>query len=227
MAITLLAGITNLSQIGKSILTATQSKIGDIFIDATHMETIDYSSQITDHPVERAFDVGGGSSISDHIYKSPLMIKITGSITDSPIDVISTAKTIVNLFDGNILNNVVDKYKGKGRNQITAYEVLKDIHSNRLLVDVVNYLDTFSNMAIESLSFPRDNQTGNRLLFQVTLKQVTLAAVKTVVISNNNRNVQDVISNRVKLGTPGTKDPTPTETKGVSAIRGFYNSIRG
>lgn len=214
----MLAKITNLSQISKSYFTNTKSKIGDVILDATHMETIEYSSVITDHPVERGFEAGSGSSISDYIYKDPIKIRMVGSVTDSPIDIIGTAKTVFNIFDGNVLNNIVDQYKGKGRNQITAYEVLTDIYNNRVMVDVVSYLDVFSNMVIESLSFPRDNATGNRLLFEVTLKQITLADVKTISFSNNPLSVQDTISSRINNGSQPTKDPTPSVKEATQSL---------
>jgi hypothetical protein len=226
MAITLLAKISNITGIGKSLLSSSQSKIGELFIDATHMEEIQYSNQITDHPVERGFDSSGGSSISDHVYKNPLRLKLEGSITDTPIDVIGTAKSVLNLFDGNLLNNIKDKFNGKGRKQITAYEILKDIHINRSVVDVVNYWDTFENMVIETLTFPRDNRTGNRLKFEITLKQITLASVKKVDISNNPSDVQDLLGTNNKLGNQETKGPTPTQinsTKSSIFLSGARN----
>jgi hypothetical protein len=175
------------------------------------METIDYTSEITNHPIET------GSSISDHIYLNPLKINMEGSITDTSVDIVGTAKNVIGLFDGNFLNNVTDKFKGKGAKQTAAYQILKDLQATKSLVTVVNYLDTFDNMVIETLSFPRNNQTGNRLLFEITLKQITLATVKTVSISRNPRNVQDMISNKFQLGKQQTTLPTPVEKKAVGS----------
>lgn len=217
MAITLLASLTNLVGTGKKLLFTTQTRIGELFIDGTHMETIDYSSEITNHPVE------GGYSIADHIYRNPLKVKIEGSITDASVDIVGTAKDFVNLFDGNLLNNVIDKFRGKGSKSTAAYELLKDMHVNKAVFTVVNYLDTFDNMVIETLTFPRDNTIGNRLFFEATLKQITLATVRTVNISNNPRGVRDLISNKLETGRQQTKVPSTLEAvKGRSGLSNIF-----
>lgn len=219
MAITLLAKITNLVGSGKKLLFSNHSKIGELFIDGTHMETIDYSSEITNHPIET------GSSISDHIYINPLKVKMEGSITDTSVDIVGTIKDVAGLFDGNLLNNLVDKFKGKGSKSTAAYELLKDLHASKSLVTVVNYLDTFDNMVIETLTFPRDNKVGNRLFFEITLKQITLASVKTVSISRNPRSVQDMVNNKLETGRQQTNTPTPVEAgKTGSALFNMFRS---
>lgn len=221
MAITLLAKISNLAGLGKSLFATDKTKIGEILIDATHMEEIHYSNTITDHPVS-GFGNISGAYVSDHYYRNPLRLKINGSITEDSIDVIGTAQNIIGLLDGNVLNNVVNKYKGKGRNQLTAFKVLNDLCATGTFIDVVCYWDSFSNMVIEDLKFPKDQQTGNRLYFEVSLKQMTLASVKTIVISNNPRSTQDLITNKVKLGAQETTTPTPTqETKARSTTAGW------
>ncbi len=219
MAITLLAKITNLVGSGKKLLFSSQSKIGELFIDGTHLETIEYSNTITNHPIE------SGSSISDHIYTNPIIVKMQGSITDTSVDIIGTIKDVTGLFDGNLLNNVVDKFKGKGSKSTAAYELLKGLSDTKSLVTVVNYLDTFDNMVIENLTFPRDNKVGNRLLFEITLKQITLASVKTVSISRNPRSVQDMVNGKLKTGRQQTTIPTEVESvKTNSALFNMFKS---
>jgi hypothetical protein len=218
MAITLLAKISNLVGVGKKLLFTNQSKIGELFIDGTHLETIDYSSEITNHPIET------GSSISDHIYINPLKVKMEGSITEASVDIIGTVKDIAGLFDGNLLNNAVNKFKGNSTKLTAAYELLKDLHASKSLVTVINYLDTFDNMVIETLTFPRDNKVGNRLFFEITLKQITLASVKTVSISRNPRSVQDMINNKLETGRQQTNAPTPLES--VKTSSALFNMFR-
>jgi hypothetical protein len=219
MAITLLASIANLTSVGKKLLFNTQSKIGDLFIDGTHLETIEYSSEITKHPVE------GGSSVSDHIYINPLQIRMTGSITESSVDIIGTVKDIASLLQGNILNNIIDKFAGVGTKSAIAYQLLKDLHTSKAMVSVVNYLDSFDNMVIETLTFPRDNTTGNRLFFEITLKQITLATVSTVSISKNPRNVRDMLSGKLETGRQQSKVPTNLESsKTTSALKTIFGT---
>lgn len=199
MAISLLAKISNIAGLGKSLFSSNYTQVGDLVLDATYLSIIEYSSVITDHPIQ-SDDYNSTSSVSDHIYLNPLKIKIKGSINASPVDLVSSATGIVNLFRGNLINNFVDEFKGKSKRLVTAYEVLRDLHLNRSIIDVVEYNDVFKNMVIESLNFPRDLETGDRLIFDITLKQISYSLVETVSIFNNPKRTQDLISNKVKLG---------------------------
>jgi hypothetical protein len=217
---TLLADITNLVGVSKRLLISNQSKIGNLFIDATHLENIEYSSVITEHYIE------SGSTVSDHINIRPLQIRMEGSITDSSVDIVGNIKDIMSLFSGNIQSNVTNKLKGKSTKQIMAYELLVGLHANKSPLTIVNYLNTFDNMFIENLIFPRDNTIGNRLFFQITLKQINFATVKTIDILLNSKSVQDMISNKFKTGRQQTIAPTATEqTRGSSAAINLKNNV--
>ena len=64
----------------KSLVTGgSNSRIGDVVIDACLSEVIQYSSSITEHPIEDK------TALSDHIFRQPLTVKIEGYITDTPI----------------------------------------------------------------------------------------------------------------------------------------------
>lgn len=208
MAVTLLASLANIAGIGKSYLNRSQGAIGEVFIDCSHSEIIEYNQTITDHPVEN------GESITDHVYNNPLRVKVQGTITDTPIDIIGTVRNVAGLFNGNVLNNIKETYLGKGRKQTTAYEALKDLATSNATLTLVNYLDTFENMVIESLSFPRDGETGARLYFEATLKQVTFANVALVTISSKTR---DLVNKKVKLGTQTTKEVPTAQMQKVNS----------
>jgi hypothetical protein len=66
-------------------------------------------------------------------------------------------------------------------------------------------------MAIESLTFPRDQETNARLLFQITLKQITYVNVQNVFIAGNRRPTRDLISEKLNFGTQQTNSLTPRE----------------
>jgi hypothetical protein len=219
---TLLAKIANLTGVGKSLLVGDKTQIGEVLIDATHLEEIHYSNVITDHSVS-AFNGLTGSSVSDHCYKNPTKLRVTGSITEDSVNVVGLAATVIDLFNGDVLTNISNKYKGKGRNQIVAYQILTDLYSSGNLIDVVFFWDSFQNMIIEDLKFPKDKNTGNRLYFEAILKQVTFATVKTVSISRNSKPTQDLVSGKIKYGSQETLEPTPTQVqKGIT----FYKSIK-
>lgn len=217
MAISLVASLSNLAGIGKAYLNRSQSAIGEVFIDCSHAEIIEYAQTITDHPVEN------GESITDHIYTNPVRVKVQGSIIDAPVDIFGSVKSVASLFTGgNVLNNIKETYLGKGRKQVTAYEALKDLATLNSVITIVNYWDTFNNMVIESLSFPRDEKTGARLYFEATLKQVTFANVALVTISSRTR---DALNTKTKLGSQPTKAVTVEQKEKVGSF--LFNKAGG
>lgn len=129
---------------------ATTKSIGGIEIDASISEQVDFSNSITDHPIE------GGATVTDHAYENPLMITMECIISNSSL-------------------NSTDQ----GRS-IDAYNQLKLLKSSREPFDVVNALDVYSNMLVESLSFPRRADTSDSLVFTVTLKQIRIVDSITV-----------------------------------------------
>lgn len=218
MDFTIVAGLSNLLSVGHDLFVDNKTRIGDLVIDATHSESINYTNEITDHPI------GSGASVSDHIYAKPTILKLEGSIIDSAIDIIGTSRSIIDLFSGNPLTNISNRLQGLSTKERTAYEVLKALNTNKQPVTVVTALDSFENMAIESLTFPRDEDTNARLLFQITLKQITYVNVENVFISGNRRPTRDLISDRLNFGTQQTNIITPREE---SAARSALKNIFG
>ena len=186
MAIKLLASLTNLVGTGRKLLFSNQSKIGDLVIDGTHLETITYSNNITTHPIE------SGAYVADHIYINPLRVMMECSITDDSGNIIDGLREIGSLFQGNILTNISNKFQGKGAKQTAAYEFLKDLAGSKSTVTIVNKLDVLPNMAVESVSMPRSKETGDRLYFTITLQQISFATVARTSILNNKYNIKGV-----------------------------------
>ncbi len=211
MAIRLLASLDSLINANKNLLVANKTIIGDLILDASHIENIKYSSKLTDHYVE------DGSVISDHILLQPISLSIEGSITDDSIDIVGYAQSFFNLpsFISSNLSN-------KGAKQVAAYELLTGLYNSKSLVTVVAYLDTFTDMAIENLVFPNDANTGNRLFFKIELKKANFATVKTVNVGtlsgsgniNSGKNLQDMVSKKTNLGIQQTQVPQAKESLG-------------
>jgi hypothetical protein len=208
---TLIAPIIGIINSGLNQYYREKAKIGELFIDASYVEIIDFSSDITSHPVET------GSSISDHVYLNPIKIKFEGAILDSSTDIISTIQNTASLFSGNILDNIY----GKSRKQLAAYEFLKDTYYNKTPVTIVSYYDTFENMVIENMTFPRNGETGDQLYFEITLKQITLTDVAFVSLSRATKNVQDMLQKKTNLGRQETieaSEQVKKKTKSILAI---------
>lgn len=169
----------------KSLVTeGGNSSIGDVVIDAVLSEVINYNSNVTQHPVETK------TSISDHIFKQPLKVKIEGYITNSPIKIMGLFETPLQKNSlSNLKRNIKDAmpFYAAECPAMQGYAALKSLYEDRSLVSVVTKLETFSNMAITSLNFTNNTDTGGRLEFTAELIQVTYARIETTqAITRNN-----------------------------------------
>lgn len=217
--ISLIAKIANLAGVSKSVFGNGKSKVGEIIIDCTHETDIEYSNNVTQHPTERGY-------VSDHIFKNDNVITIKGSITDTPADIFGVVQKVQDFFSGDILTNAKNQFFNKSTRQISCYEALRDMHESKALIDVVTYWDTFSNLAILNLKFPRDANTGGRLYFEMTLKQITFADVEYSDISHNSRKVQDSLSNKVNLGKTQTTQATSDQKRSATLLASAAKNIK-
>jgi hypothetical protein len=139
------------------------------------------------------------------------------SITDTSANIIGATQDIINIFRGNIFNNLSNKFSGKGAKQTAAYEFLKDLALSKSTVTIVNKLDVLPNMVIESLSFPRTNETGDRLFFSITLQQISYATVSKTTSPSLSRSYN--LGGNLNLGKQANRVPTAQESaKGASAL---------
>lgn len=155
-----------------------KNKIGAIELDLTIDETHVRNADVTDFPVE------GGGQIQDHISNQPKRLKITGFITDSPIET-----------DSSLANRVQD-----------AFDALDELFDKRITFDVVSGLKVYSNMAFESLDMPL-TQLGS-CQFTATLKQITITHSELVSLPKSRSNVG---SKKQDAGRKNTEAPTDAE----------------
>lgn len=217
MAIRLLANLDSFLNANKNLFIANKTIISDLILDASHVEDVKYSAKLTDHYVE------DGSVISDHILLQPVSFSLEGSVSDDSLDIVGYAETV---FTSIINNNVSSLLSNKGPKQIAAYQLLTSLVNSKTLVTVVAYLDTFTDMCIENLTFPVDANTGNRLFFKMDLKKANFARVKTVTIStatkgltvNSGKNLQDMVTPKTNLGIQQTNEPNEKETANIKTV---------
>lgn len=170
----LLKGAKNL------IYESEKTKIADIIIDASLSEIIQYGATITEHPVETR------TSVSDHIFKQPLKLKIEGYITDTPI-------RIMGIFETPLQKNSLDIMKRNVKQSLPffqndkpskqAYLAFKALYNERALITVVSKLEAFQDMAISNLTFSNTGETVGKLEFTAELIQVTNAKVAVTNIA--------------------------------------------
>lgn len=172
----IIPSLSSVALIAKNYLSGFNNKIGDLVIDYTESEIIEHSTTITNHPVS------SGGNISDHIYNNPTIIKLDGSITNNAL-YLSDINTLTGFFQGNVLSNIYNYITGPSQKQIFAFNFLETLKANKSLITVVAKMKSYDNMVIESLNFSTDKSTGDRLMFNITLKQITFVTSKIVNIS--------------------------------------------
>lgn len=136
----------------RSALSRKKNAIGSLTIEATLSENHEARSQVTQQPVEL------GSNISDHIINEPDRVSITGFISNTPVA-------------GGFSNRAQD-----------AFEALYAIRDAKELVTVVTGYRVYNNMAISSISIPRDQFTGESIRFTVELIEVRTSASNSVSV---------------------------------------------
>jgi hypothetical protein len=218
---TLLSVLGMGGNLGKQ-LVRSQGRIGELFIDCTHLDELEFSRTVTEQPIE------DGSVIADHSFANPIRIKLEGSILDDTLDFVGGIKSGIELFSGNVFKNLAQKFKGKSQKILTAYEVLRNMAeaNSTATFDVVNYYDVFKDMAIEKITIPKDTQTGERLHFTIELKQIKKAMVKTTSFNSTRayKSTNGLISEKVDYGRVEPKEvSTQAEIKAKSVLK----NIRG
>ena len=207
------------------------AKVGELQFDATIRESHQYNAEITDFPVEEGFD------INDNIRKLPERYDMEGVVTNSPI---------VSVFN----DLIIDVVKGNSNtnqarvNSRTGEGTFVEVAQNRLLAlagrkikgqendipqifDIVTGLRVYNNMAIHTLEFPRDGQTGEALRANITFKRVNTTQTETIAIPNPAPTSKDNTQSNVKKGKVEKVEATEVQTKKVSTIKSGLNILTG
>jgi hypothetical protein len=214
---TLFKGASLINGAKDLITEQKRTKLADIVIDATLSEVIKYGSAITEHPVETK------TSISDHIFKQPLSIKIEGSITDSPI-------LIMGIFENPLQKNSLKSMSANLKKMLPfqesdkpsqqGYDALKALYNERSLITIVTKFECFQNMAIKSLTFNSNCENRGKLEFTTELVQVMQAKVAVTNISISNKRLQRLTAPVKNLGNQDL-DKSWVKTS-VDWIKGFF-----
>ena len=171
-------------------LVYVKTNIAGYFFDAILQTNYTRSLTITQHPVET------GAAISDHAYVNPVELTMQIGMSD-------------------VMKSIIPGQFSQGASRsLTAFEVLAQLQSQRIPMQVMTRLGSFSNMLIETIAVPDDYTTQLGLKATVTLREVFVATVKTVKISARPQ---------VTDSTPGgTREP---QTPNKSVVRSIEDSL--
>ena len=195
-----------LVDIGKS-LTSFNNTVVSIDLDVTMDEAHEWQNDVTTNPVEI------GSPIADHIQLMPDKLRITGMISDSSI-----SDAVIKQFSG------IDNSQFLTRVQ-TAFDVLRKLKDDRKLITVYTKFKVYTDMALTSLSIPRNNQTGDSIQFSIEFMHVRMVSTQTVDMPKGvnpkpktkaSKSLDTKTKATDKSGAKATKTVTTTQSKSVT-----------
>jgi hypothetical protein len=204
----------------------TPGKIANIVLDATINETHEYKNEVTMYPIEY------GGFISDHIRSQPEQITINGFITNTPVpnslfDLSAYSTAFTNSTAGKLLKStsktrVISVFEELLYIAGYQYPIVNNISTSKnekILIDIVTGLRVYTDMALISLSIPRDSNTGESLHFTATFIKVTRVKSEMVLIPNvtNKNDIKSQASNKVNSGSKVTTDVKPGSRTSIAA----------
>lgn len=134
-----------------------KAKVGTVVMDTTITEDHRYSSRVTHYPVEN------GTIVSDHIINEPDVVVLSGIVSDTPLNILSS------------FNRSVD-----------AFNRLVEIHRRREVITVVTGIKVYPNMAITMLDVPRTIKTGQSLTFNIELQSINFDTTVRLQLNQGN-----------------------------------------
>lgn len=183
------------------------TSIGTIEFDALINETVSCSAEVPKYPVE------SGHSVSDDIIASPLTISATLLVSDLPV----TWRA---------------RFSNQANRVVTVREQLKQLYIKGEPVVYRSSTGIYKNMAIESLSFPKDTDS-KAIEISVSLVQVRVTKAETVDIassySRSGATGEYVGTASVTNATSGATEAEEKETseEKCSALYGIVDAFQG
>lgn len=185
-----------------SILFAQRSKarfegLKEIPLDASVEENHVYQALVTSNPVEE------GSDITDNVSINPVVLNMTGFISDSPVKFLQGVQQLLS------------STSGSGSISSSAHDDLVFIFQKKQPFTVVTGLKTYANMIMRRLSFPRNAATGKSLRFEAELIQVTFASFQTEALASDTLGDQLDSKNQAQTKQDLGKQPggIPTDSE--------------
>jgi hypothetical protein len=190
-----------------TLLTPTRAQLGAIVLDASISEQHSAEVEVTEHPVEK------GANIADHLRPKPEVLTIEGLVTNTPLD---PSAALVRRTQGSTQFDSRAELQPERAGQ--AYADLRALKDSGELVTVVTSLRTYENMALRSLSVPRDARSGQALRFTATLVQVRTVTSATVSVPRAQK--------KTSLGKKATT-ATPAEQVNKSTLKQLADTPTG
>ena len=173
---------TNTDGMSYDAMLYCKTNIGGYFFDG--FITVDVTSEleITENPVDT------GVAIADHAYVKPTTIDMNIIMSDVHESL------------------VAEQFTGGWSRSVKAYEILKQIQSDRIPVAVLTRVGLFENMLIKRIISNDDAKTYRGLNAQVSLVELPIARVRTVEISSAPQTTIDTEMGKINATTTTTQE---------------------
>ena len=165
---------TNTSGLSYDAMLYCKTNIGGYFFDGFTQVSHSRSVEVTENPVET------GASIVDHAYVKPSELTITVLMSDVH------QSLIPGQFDNSYSRSV------------NAWNILKKLQEDRIPMSVLTRLGLYSNMLITEIKSTDTSETFRGLQADVTLREIPVARVKTVKISQAPQTTQETELGKVE-----------------------------
>jgi len=187
----------------------------DVFLTSNATRT----RKVPMHPVQ------GGTQFADTIIKDPVSLTIQGFISDTPINGMFGNSPV-----GAIAPTIPLNLIGRKKKVALLYNKLIGIYEKTdslSLVTIKDGRETYRNMALTSLSFPKMPSDGEGFRFSASFVQVIVTKVQSVVVEDIGSGVSgDGASSAMASGS--AMGITATETaKNKSALKSLVGGLFG
>lgn len=185
----------------------TDFSISSIVMDALIEETHNRTAVITENPVE------DGSVFNDHIANDPVSVSIVGWITNTPVGFFRNLNNIINPSD----------------RVSTIFDDLNFLYQEGIPFQLVTNLKVYEDMGIQSLTIPKDVDSGNAFEFTMECKKIVKVSRESTQIpktkvgggTRTKAQAQSKVNGGKK--SPGTAPAGASSTeKAKSILKGFF-----
>lgn len=186
-----------------TIITKLHS-VGAFTFDSTYFEQHTANIEVTEQPIEL------GAKIQDHAFATPLMLTVSGGVSDTPIKPNSSFGA-----------------SASASRSSSAYQKLLIALNNRQLINVQTGLAGYSNMIIKSLNTVQDAASANIFNFVMTLQQIKIVGVTSTNVPVQFLQPDTVADLAAPVKSNGTQMPKIPKPKPVSSYRKLYYFLHG
>jgi len=160
--------------------TIIVASIGTVEIDAVLNEVHQFDADITENPVE------DGTIYSDNVVLQPIRVEMTCRVTDA-------SSSLLKLRSAGTADD--------------AYKALVKLQRSRETFDVITGINVYTNMMLQSVSFPRESSDGRSIRFNAVLKEILIVGDEAE--TNRDRIASDVQHTALPISAKGVVSKVP------------------